>query len=154
MVKGLKMPRHVENIWKKVGRWEGRYKIPTVGYYNPTKTRYRSVYGRTYADVKKRLNNAISQTKIIKKAPIELSTEGQAEEWLDSIMNRYKYSTFVKYSNIYHEHLQQYFRKIDIFHSTETELQDILIAEYTKDGKRRSFHRNAVSCHQIFQGCK
>lgn len=53
-------------------------------------------------------------------------------------MIRCKYSTYVKYSNIYHEHLQPYFQKIDFFHSTETELQDILIAEYTKDDKRLS----------------
>ena len=53
MVGGLKMPRHGENIWKrKDGRWEGRYNLPTGTYNNKAKTKYRSVYGRTYSDVK------------------------------------------------------------------------------------------------------
>lgn len=53
MVGGLKMPRHGENIWKiKDGSWEGRYKLPTGTYNNKAKTKYRSVYGRTYTDVK------------------------------------------------------------------------------------------------------
>jgi integrase len=139
MVGGLKMPRHGENIWKrKDGRWEGRYKLPTGTYNNKAKTKYRSVYGRTYTDVKKKLNDAISQTNAFKMVITEQSSEEQAEKWLDFIMSRCKYSTYVKYSNIYHEHLQPYFQNTDIFHSTETELQDILIAEYTKDGKKLS----------------
>lgn len=133
------MPRHGENIWKrKDGRWEGRYKLPTGTYNNKAKTKYRSVYGRTYTDVKEKLNDAISQTNAFKMVVTEQSSEEQAEKWLDFIMIRCKYSTYVKYSNIYHEHLQPYFQKIDFFHSTETELQDILIAEYTKDDKRLS----------------
>lgn len=133
------MPRHGENIWKrKDGRWEGRYKLPTGTYNNKAKTKYRSVYGRTYTDVKKKLNDAISQTNAFKMVITEQRSEEQAEKWLDFIMSRCKYSTYVKYSNIYHEHLQPYFQNTDIFHSTETELQDILIAEYTKDGKKLS----------------
>ena len=42
------MPRKGENIYKrKDGRWEGRYKVGT--------TKYRSIYGKTYQEVKEKL---------------------------------------------------------------------------------------------------
>ena len=45
------MPKRGENIHKrKDGRWEGRYKMLTD---NTGKTRYHSVYGHSYSEVKK-----------------------------------------------------------------------------------------------------
>lgn len=47
------MARKGENIYKrKDGRWEGRYRIP-----NPsgTKALYRSVYGKSYREVREKL---------------------------------------------------------------------------------------------------
>ena len=54
------MPRRGMNIYKrKDGRWEGRIKKegPTKG-----KRSYRSVYGRTYAEVKEQMD--IAKTEI------------------------------------------------------------------------------------------
>ena len=45
------MARKGENIYKrKDGRWEGRYRLPDTGR-NP----YRSIYGKTYHEVKEKL---------------------------------------------------------------------------------------------------
>lgn len=45
------MPKRGENIYKrKDGRWEVRYKN---GYKANGKTRYTSVYGKTYSEVRK-----------------------------------------------------------------------------------------------------
>ena len=47
------MPRKGENIYKrKDGRWEGRYK---VGFNDFGTAKYRSVYGKTYQEVKLKL---------------------------------------------------------------------------------------------------
>jgi len=47
------MARRGENIYKrKDGRWEGRYK---AGYDENGRTKYRSVYGKTYQAVKEQL---------------------------------------------------------------------------------------------------
>lgn len=51
------MARKGENIYKrKDGRWEGR--LPN-GSKPDGKTRYRSVYGFSYLDVKKKLKTAV-----------------------------------------------------------------------------------------------
>ena len=48
------MARRGENIYKrKDGRWEGRYKC---GYDEDGKTKYHSVYARTYNEVKEKLS--------------------------------------------------------------------------------------------------
>lgn len=47
------MARRGENIYhRKDGRWEGRYRS---GYTEGGKTKYHSVYGHSYAEVKEKL---------------------------------------------------------------------------------------------------
>ena len=56
------MARHGENIYKrKDGRWEGRYKseIKADGT-----TRYSSIYGKTYAEVKGALSEKSVNTAV------------------------------------------------------------------------------------------
>ena len=88
------MARHGENIYKrKDGRWEGRYRN---GCKPNGSTRYSSVYGRTYNEVR---------TLLVKKrneAQPHLSkcsaTFGElAKEWLSSIKNSIKESTYANY---------------------------------------------------------
>ena len=57
------MPRRGENIRKrKDGRWEGRY---IKGYDSAKgKAKYASIYGKTYSEVKKKMNEAKFQTSI------------------------------------------------------------------------------------------
>lgn len=48
------MPRHGTNIRKRAdGRWEGRYK----SLQNDNSCKYKSVYGKTYREVKEKLEN-------------------------------------------------------------------------------------------------
>lgn len=57
------MPRRGENIRRrKDGRWEGRY---IKGYDSVKgKAKYASLYGKTYSEVKNKLNEAKFQTSI------------------------------------------------------------------------------------------
>ena len=55
------MARRGENIYKrKDGRWEGRYKS---GFKADGKTKYSSVYGKSYAEVRATLVNKRLQTQ-------------------------------------------------------------------------------------------
>lgn len=114
----MNMARHGENIRKRAdGRWEGRYKA-----WDEHKERecYRSIYGRTYEDVKEKLSLAkiglahtsISEIRTGKEKGQSRSDSETAVlfsqaagEWLVDIAGKRKYSTYVKYKTIYKTHL-------------------------------------------------
>ncbi len=96
------MPRKGENIYKrKDNRWEGRYK---VGFNESGKSRYRSVYGKSYQEVKIKLI-------ALKAAPKEAVSSGSLtvkelfEEWLSAVKLRVKESTFANYRMKADKHL-------------------------------------------------
>lgn len=83
------MSRKGENIYKRRdGRWEGRYKTET--------SKYRSIYGKTYQEVKTKL-------LILKAAPVPINSSGKLtvkelfEEWLSAVKLRVKKSTYANY---------------------------------------------------------
>ncbi len=88
------MPRKGENIYKrKDGRWEGRYK---VGYNDLGTAKYRSVYGRSYQEVKLKLAE-------FKAIPTPHNSSGKLtvkelfEEWLSAVRLKVKESTYSNY---------------------------------------------------------
>ena len=83
------MPRKGENIYKrKDGRWEGRYKTETA--------KYRSIYGKTYQEVKTKL-------LVLKAAPVTTNSSGKLTikelfmEWLSAVKLKVKESTYANY---------------------------------------------------------
>lgn len=83
------MPRKGENIYKrKDGRWEGRYKVGT--------SKYRSIYGKSYQEVKAKLVR-------FKVVPVQTISSGNLtvktlfEEWLSAVKIRTKESTYANY---------------------------------------------------------
>lgn len=83
------MARRGENIYKrKDGRWEGRYRLGNA--------KYRSVYGRSYNEVKAKL-------LALKAAPVPVISSGNMtvktlfEEWLSAVRLRVKESTYANY---------------------------------------------------------
>lgn len=98
------MARRGENIRKRNdGRWEGRYMI----YSNGRKT-YRSVYAKTYLEVKEKLSAAkLNYTEPKKIADIQnYSLDQLAIEWLELVEEQKKHSTYIKYAQIYRKYLQ------------------------------------------------
>lgn len=88
------MARKGENIYKrKDGRWEGRYK---VGYNDLGTAKYRSVYGRSYQEVKLKLAE-------FKAIPTPHNSSGKLtvkelfEEWLSAVRLKVKESTYSNY---------------------------------------------------------
>lgn len=83
------MARRGENIYKrKDGRWEGRCKLESA--------KYRSVYGKSYSEVKAKL-------LALKTTPVPVITSGNMtvktlfEEWLSAVKLRVKESTYANY---------------------------------------------------------
>lgn len=88
------MPRRGENIYKrKDGRWEGRYRI---GFDEQGKSKYRSVYGKSYQEIKELLLS-------LKSEPIPCESSGKLtvkelfEEWLSAVKFKVKPSTYANY---------------------------------------------------------
>lgn len=105
------MARKGENIRKRIdGRWEGRYLVtePDSG-----RKIYRSVYAKTYTEVKRKLFDAKTEASRNFRTVQNPAAGGIrcfsdiADAWLDNIRNEKKYSTYVKYTSIYETHLKK-----------------------------------------------
>lgn len=104
MVGGIIMSRRGDNIRKrKDGRWEGRY-VFTRDMNG--KAIYRSVYGRTYAEVREKLSNILVAVSNAYVYQVETVNE-VASRWLEEVKLYKKYSTYVKYEYIYINHIKQ-----------------------------------------------
>lgn len=114
------MARRGENIRKrKDGRWEGRYSLCIDG----NKKTY-SVYAGTYSEIKKKLAYAKETAQSIPKPTSAASKTGNdlfrdiALAWLQYVREKRKYSTYVKYRNLYDKYL--------------TDLDGLLFADLSK----------------------
>lgn len=138
------MGRHGEYIRKRVdARWEGRY-----GIYSEEKgvKVYRSLYGKSYEEVKRKLttmknlleNSPSGQTVMDKNRseilrplavfplPRDIFFETAAEEWLADIKIKKKQSTYVKYSVVYHTHMEDNFRNVALSDITVRSVEETL----------------------------
>jgi len=105
------MPRRGENIRKrKDGRWERRY----IAERTPEgKAVYKSLYGRSYAEVKeKRKGNPSAEPP---KTEVVFSLQGIpvkmiCSEWLEEIRIQVKPSTYGRYYDDIHSHIIPYFQ--------------------------------------------
>ncbi len=120
------MARHGENIRKrKDGRWEGRYPVYCS---QKEKKIYRSVYGATYEDVKKKL----AERKVVlgerelpgKNSVYHITFANAAEEWLLEIQHKRKPSTYVKYHTIYQIHLKEKLGNVRVAEITDSFLRE------------------------------
>lgn len=95
------MSRRGENIYKrKDGRWEARY----IEYYDESgKAHYKSVYAKTYVDVKnkkKKISLSGQQRSKTVIEPTGVSFGEMCGLWLCKIQPHVKESTYVKYRGI------------------------------------------------------
>ena len=127
------MARRGENIYKrKDGRWEGRYKVGN--------DKYRSVYGKSYSEVKAELLK-------LKAVPVSAVPSGNMtvktlfEEWLSAVKLRVKESTYANYRMKADKHILPEFGglrydllTVQMLHSfIENKLRSGLSAKYVCD---------------------
>lgn len=154
------MARHGENIRKRTdGRWEGRYKTFDE---NKNKYLYRSVYGRDYEEVRKKLfllrleaaRCGAGQRTAAKAEPAGLKSEGggrallfsqAAEEWLAETACKRKHSTCVKYDTVYRTHLAERIGAYPLLAGTAEPMQKALAA-YLSEKELSESLQKAVFC--------
>lgn len=143
------MSRHGENIRKRAdGRWEGRY-----GVYSESRGKqvYRSVYGKTYKEVKERLalHKADSQPgDMLKKShlqsqapqdPARILLSDAAREWLAKVKETKKQSTYVKYMVTYTNYLEEPLKNISLHKITNSFVAEIFSYPMS-DSTRKSIY--------------
>ncbi|MFR9236125.1 MAG: hypothetical protein ACLVLH_25390 [Eisenbergiella massiliensis] len=101
------MARKGENIYKrKDGRWEGRY---GAGRLPDGRARYRSVYGKTYREVKEKLlikkRDACLAGGKENMLPPGLTIRESVRLWMDENQTKWKESTFATYRSIAEKHI-------------------------------------------------
>lgn len=103
------MARKGENIRKRTdGRWEARI---IMGYHETGKAIYKSVYGKTYTEVRKKRSIVMQDNMIVRPKQVSISqtetTFGQLmEEWLFFMKKNVKESTYAKYCHLAKSHIQ------------------------------------------------
>ena len=96
------MPRRGENIHKrKDGRWEGRYKTESN---LPGKTVYRSVYGKTYTEVKRKMTEIIQKQRVLGKAGGKKLGE-VLRLWEEANSLKHKGATEARYHYLIEKHI-------------------------------------------------
>lgn len=91
------MPKRGENIYKrKDGRWEGRIKQTAV---LADGKKYRSVYGKTYGEVRKKLEEARREASYI-KVRCNMSMEEAVTIWYADKRDGWKEGTYAVYRRI------------------------------------------------------
>lgn len=137
------MSKRGENIYKrKDGRWEGRMKenIDFSGSY-----RYRSVYGKTYKEVKEKMN-------AMKQAPADNLCQDTVEQaaWLfmQTGKNDWKAGTYTAYYQLLKKYVLPHLgnMKLKEINSRKLENFSILIKEETKE--------NPLSKNYLSQICE
>ena len=98
------MPRRGENIFKRSdGRWEARY----IHHYENGRASYRYIYGKTYSEAKAKRAAEMAHFGDRRYFQSRKSNNFQtlSEEWLSSIKNSVKESTYTRYHRIVYRYL-------------------------------------------------
>lgn len=118
------MPRMGENIRKrKDGRYEGRY---AEGCKPDGTVKYRSVYGKTYAEAKQKLYGAVSGQTVSENRPkSKLLVSQVASMWLQSKKPYIKQSTYSHYLSVTEKHINSFFKNKRITEITDSVIQSV-----------------------------
>lgn len=141
------MSRRGDNIRKRTdGRWEGRYRIISAD----GKKRYRSIYGKSYGEVKEKLADISCMARkaelVFPGENIVVEETGDCdigfctlvEEWLDAVEENRKYSTYIKYKSLYQCHIQSLFAEDIYTRITNNCVQDRIATLKVSDATRQS----------------
>ncbi len=117
------MPRMGENIRKrKDGRYEGRY---ADGYKSDGAVKYRSVYGKTYSEVKQKLYGAVCGKVSLESIPqSKLLVSQVSYMWLQSKKPYIKQSTYFHYLSVVEKHINTNFKDKRITALTDSTIQN------------------------------
>lgn len=122
------MPKKGENIYKrKDGRWEGRYiRLRNIG----GKAEYGYIYGKSYAEVKKKLMNAkVAMQLHAETREKSLGTYGQLlDDWLHSSKITVKDSTYARYTHLVQKHIKPHLGYLQFSQLTSQIVEDFIVS--------------------------
>jgi len=120
------MPRRGENIHKrKDGRWEGRY----IDRYKPGgQAHYKSVYARSYAEVKIKLIKAKAVPNTQRQLTSLVSMGQLSLLWLDDKKIQIKESSYARYYQVIHGHILPYFKGAEA-----SRISNSMVNQFVKD---------------------
>lgn len=117
------MSRRGMNIYKrKDGRWEGRIKKENS---KDGARRYRSVYGKTYAEVKRRMEIAKTDENL-NRAPEKYTVEEAVILWLKEREPYWKQTTRATYRNMANKYILPKLGKVHINRMDERKMETFL----------------------------
>ena len=130
------MPRHGENIFKrKDGRWEGRY---IFSYNDCGRAIYKSVYSKTYAETKHKLEIAKANKSSTNKST-QINTFGDlCYYWLEFNNSKNKQTTQDKYKFLIKKHIESELGKVNL-----NRISSAMINKFI-DGKIKSLSNSYV----------
>lgn len=118
------------NIYhRKDGRYEGRY---ADGYLNNGKTRYRSIYGKTYSEVKEKLLQIKARESFPEKES-GLTVKKLFDEWLSAKRTQTKASTYANYAFKVEKHLIPAFGQLKIEKLTPSKVYDFIMEKRNQE---------------------
>ncbi|MEG1835171.1 MAG: site-specific integrase [Oscillospiraceae bacterium] len=136
-----------ENIYKrKDGRWEARFK---EGYKADGTIIYKSLYAKTYRDVKQKLTDKIQHNDKIKPLKSKVNFDVISHEWLSSIQIKVKKSTFAKYTFIVDKHIISILGNYLPNQITEDILNSFILNKYTNGSLKSSNPLSAKTVNDI-----
>ena len=128
------------NIYhRKDGRWEGRYK---EGFQTDGMPKYRSIYGKTYAEVKEKLI-AIKATAEKPLSICSLTVERIFTEWLNIKKQRVKESTAENYTFKANKHILTSFGKVKISDLSPNMVNDFIKSTCIRFNLDKPLHQQA-----------
>ena len=118
---------------RKNGTWEGRY---TIGYDAHGRQKQLSVYGRTRAEVARKLNE---KTAAIQNGTYIIPRDHTLLEWLENWLTTYAYikvraSTYASYQAYINNHIAPYIGGVKLQKLTTEQLQ-LFFNEKAKNGR-------------------
>ncbi len=117
------MARKGENIYKrKDGRWEGRY---IVGRRENGQARYASIYGKSYLEVKEKLEKRKGD-RLRSMPSCQLTVKIILDMWLSLRLTDIKESTYQRYVTLIQLHILPYLGKVRINCLTAEILSDYI----------------------------
>lgn len=106
------MSKRGENIRKrKDGRWEARYIVDRDCF---GKAIYRSIYGKTYAEAKEKLNIEREKKQKEKNSECCILLTNLLDKWLLNNAVRYKQATYSKYKYMIDKHIVPFIGEMQI----------------------------------------
>jgi hypothetical protein len=118
------MARTGENIYKrKDGRWEARYIRSRT---DSGKARYKYIYGKTYAEAKRRLTEAIAESARIaeESKAADIAFEKTADDWLKHKQPNVKESSYAHYVSVLDRQIIPYWRGRNIGQITTHDMDE------------------------------